>query len=57
MRRYQAFGSLFAGTFDGVHRLDWHPVMSCHPVTPMDEADPLRHLARQSELASFLIDD
>ncbi len=56
MRRYQAFGHLFAGTFDGVFRLDRHPVMARHPVTPMDEADLLRHLARQTALPSALID-
>ena len=56
MRRYQAFGHLFAGSFDGVHRLDRHPVMARHPVTPMDEADLMRHLARQTSLPSALID-
>ena len=29
-------------------RLDRHPVMARHPVTPMDEADVGRHLARQT---------
>lgn len=56
MRRYQAFGHLFAGTFDGVYRLDRHPVMARHPVTPMGEADLLRHLAAQTDLPSGLID-
>lgn len=56
MRRYQAFGNLFAGTFDGVHRLDRHPVMSRHPVTPMGEADLLEHLAGQTDLKTGLID-
>ena len=56
MRRYQAFGHLFAGTFDGVYRLDRHPVMSDHPVTPMHEADLLKHLAEQTSLPSALID-
>jgi uncharacterized protein YgbK (DUF1537 family) len=55
MRRYQAFGHLFAGSFDGVFRLDRHPVMAHHPVTPMDESDLLRHLARQTDLPSALI--
>lgn len=50
MRRYQAFGQLFAAAPDGVHRLDRHPVMSRHPVTPMDEADVAKHLARQTSL-------
>lgn len=56
MRRYQAFGHLFAGTLDGVFRLDRHPVMSRHPVTPMAESDLLRHLAAQTDLPSALID-
>lgn len=56
MRRYQAFGNLFAGTFDGVFRLDRHPVMSQHPVTPMGEADLLEHLREQTGLKSGLID-
>ena len=56
MRRYQAFGHLFAGTAEGVFRLDRHPVMAHHPVTPMAEADLLRHLAGQTDLTSALID-
>jgi 3-oxoisoapionate kinase len=48
MRRYQAFGNLFASGPGGVSRLDRHPVMARHPVTPMDEADVPRHLARQT---------
>ncbi|RYE87909.1 MAG: four-carbon acid sugar kinase family protein [Hyphomicrobiales bacterium] len=48
MRRYQAFGHLFAGTGDGIYRLDRHPVMSRHPVTPMHESDVARHLALQT---------
>lgn len=56
MRRYQAFGHLFASAAGGVFRLDRHPVMRQHPVTPMDEADVLRHLARQTTLPGTLID-
>lgn len=56
MRRYQAFGHLFAGTFEGVFRLDRHPVMSRHPVTPMTESDLLCHLAAQTDLPSALLD-
>ena len=56
MRRYQAFGHLFAGTPAGVFRLDRHPVMARHPITPMDEADVGRHLARQTDLAMGLVD-
>lgn len=38
MQRFQAFGHLFARLGAEVHRLDRHPTMSLHPVTPMDEA-------------------
>lgn len=57
MGRYQCYGQLFATGPDGrVHRLDRHPVMARHPVTPMDEADVVRHLARQTDLPIALID-
>ncbi|MEX0884884.1 MAG: four-carbon acid sugar kinase family protein [Phycisphaeraceae bacterium] len=50
--RYTVFGNLFArsGGDAAVHRLDRHPTMSRHPITPMDEADLARHLARQTSL-------
>lgn len=47
--RYQAFGNLFAQAGNEVFRLDRHPTMSVHPVTPMDEGDVVRHLAKQTE--------
>jgi len=56
IRRYQAFGNLFAGTDDGVYRLDRHPVMSRHPTTPMDEADVRLHLSHQTERKTGLVD-
>ncbi|WP_309083073.1 four-carbon acid sugar kinase family protein [Chelativorans sp.] len=56
MRRYQVFGNLFAGAPVTVHRLDRHPVMRRHPVTPMDEADVRLHLARQTALPLGLVD-
>ncbi|MGP9804858.1 four-carbon acid sugar kinase family protein [Paracoccus sp. NSM] len=56
MRRYQAFGHLFAAGPHGVARLDRHPVMAHHPVTPMAESDLLIHLAGQTDLPSALID-
>lgn len=44
--RYAIFGTLFARGPDGaIHRIDRHPVMAQHPVTPMHEADLVRHLA------------
>lgn len=51
MDRFQCFGTLFARAGDGIHRLDRHPVVARHPVTPMDEADVARHLARQTDEA------
>jgi uncharacterized protein YgbK (DUF1537 family) len=47
--RYCVFGNLFAAYETGgpVFRIDRHPTMQKHPVTPMDEADLRVHLARQ----------
>lgn len=56
LKRFTAFGNLFAGYRGETFRIDRHPVMSRHPVTPMDEADLLRHLARQTALKSGLVD-
>ncbi len=49
LRRYCLFGNLFAGvgSTEDIYRIDRHPTMSRHPVTPMTEADLTRHLARQ----------
>ena len=49
LRRYQCFGHLFAGQADAVFRLDRHPVMAHHPVTPMAESDVALHIGKQSE--------
>ncbi|RVU14396.1 four-carbon acid sugar kinase family protein [Methylobacterium oryzihabitans] len=56
MGRYQSFGHLFAMAGPDGHRLDRHPTMARHPVTPMDEADLGRHLARQTALPVGLVD-
>jgi uncharacterized protein YgbK (DUF1537 family) len=56
MGRYQASGNLFAAAQGAVHRLDRHPVMSRHPVTPMNEADLALHLARQTSRKIGLVD-
>jgi uncharacterized protein YgbK (DUF1537 family) len=47
--RYCAFSNLFAAAGRGgsVERIDRHPTMRQHPVTPMQEADLRRHLALQ----------
>lgn len=56
LKRYTAFGHLFAAYRDKYFRIDRHPVMSRHPATPMDEADLLIHLSRQTALPSGLLD-
>jgi len=55
LKRYVTFGNLFATVHGETHRIDRHPTMSCHPVTPMDEGDLRRHLARQTDLRIDLI--
>jgi uncharacterized protein YgbK (DUF1537 family) len=56
LKRYQLFGNLFA-TVDGeTYRLDRHPTMKRHPVTPMHEADLRLHLARQTPKQVALVD-
>lgn len=50
LRRYVAFSNLFARVDDTVYRLDRHPTMRVHPITPMGEADLRLHLAAQTEL-------
>lgn len=56
IRRYQCFGHLFAAAPGGVFRLDRHPVMARHPVTPMDESDVAAHLRRQTDLPIAVLD-
>ena len=56
MGRYQCFGHLFAMAQGQDYRIDRHPVMSRHPVTPMHEADLTRHLAKQTDLKIGLVD-
>ncbi|MDZ5456710.1 3-oxo-isoapionate kinase OiaK [Azohydromonas lata] len=56
LKRYQAFGNLFAAADGAAWRLDRHPTMSRHPVTPMGEADLRRHLAAQTARRIELID-
>ncbi len=56
--RYCAFGNLFArmGSGGEAYRIDRHPTMSQHPVTPMQEADLRRHLALQGLDSVPLVD-
>jgi uncharacterized protein YgbK (DUF1537 family) len=48
LRRYVLFSNLFAASAGVTYRIDRHPVMRCHPVTPMHEADLRVHLAAQT---------
>jgi uncharacterized protein YgbK (DUF1537 family) len=58
LQRYVAFGNLFASGSGEIHRIDRHPTMQRHPVTPMRESDLRIHLACQTiqtiQLVSFL---
>jgi len=58
--RYCVFSNLFVrmgiGTSGAIHRLDRHPSMSKHPVTPSDEADLRLHLGRQTSKRIGAID-
>lgn len=55
LRRYVAFGNLFAAAGADTYRIDRHPTMAHHPVTPMHEADLIRHLAAQTQLPIALV--
>ncbi|UAY56721.1 four-carbon acid sugar kinase family protein [Arachidicoccus terrestris] len=58
--RYTLFGNHFAqmgiGSQGEIYRLDRHPSISKHPVTPMKEADLRLHLAAQTNLPVGLVD-
>ncbi len=54
--RYVVFANLFARAAGEVYRIDRHPTMSRHPVTPMKEADLRRHLAAQTAMPVGHID-
>jgi len=56
LRRYTVFGNHFATVGDDTHRLDRHPTMSRHPVTPMDEGDLRVHLNKQTDSKIGLMD-
>ncbi|GAB4479220.1 MAG: four-carbon acid sugar kinase family protein [Thermoflexibacter sp.] len=56
LNRFVVFGNLFARVQETTYRLDRHPTMSKHPITPMDESDILLHLSKQTKKEGFLID-
>lgn len=57
--RYGLFGNLFArmgiGSNGDIYRLDRHPSMKLHPVTPATESDLRLHLAKQTNQIVGLI--
>lgn len=58
--RYVLFGNLFArlgiGSAGEIHRLDRHPAMRAHPITPAKESDLRLHLAKQTKKRIALVD-
>jgi uncharacterized protein YgbK (DUF1537 family) len=54
--RYVLFGNLFAAGDGAIHRIDRHPTMRRHPVTPMEEGDLRLHLALQTNRRIALLD-
>jgi uncharacterized protein YgbK (DUF1537 family) len=58
--RFTVFGQHFArygiGSNGEIHRLDRHPSISKHPITPMTEADLRLHLAKQTKKKIALFD-
>ncbi|HCI46623.1 MAG TPA: four-carbon acid sugar kinase family protein [Rhodospirillaceae bacterium] len=56
IKRWLVFGHLFAGVNGVRYRIDRHPTMSRHPVTPMQESDLRCHLAAQTSLLSVSVD-
>jgi len=58
--RFCVFGHLFArmgiGSNGDIYRLDRHPSMSRHPITPSDESDLRLHLGRQTKKKMALMD-
>ncbi len=56
LNRYCLFGNLFARVGAETYRLDRHPTMSKHPVTPMNESDLRIHLRNQTDRRVDLYD-
>ena len=54
--RYVVFGNHFTTVGDRTYRLDRHPMMSSHPITPMDEGDLRLHFAKQTAKKVELVD-
>ena len=55
LKRYTFAGHLFAAYRGQIYRIDRHPVMAHHPVTPMNESDLRLHLSQQTALPVNLV--
>ncbi len=56
LNRFSVFGNLYARVDGITYRLDRHPTMSRHPVTPMQESDLRLHLGIQTKRKIELMD-
>jgi len=58
LKRYTVFGHHFAaaGADGETYRLDRHPTMSRHPITPIHESDLRLHLRQQTDLPVALME-
>ena len=56
LNRFCIFGNLFARVDGVTYRLDRHPTMARHPVTPMHESDLRLHLGKQTKRPVQLMD-
>jgi uncharacterized protein YgbK (DUF1537 family) len=56
LNRFVVFGNLYARIKGVTYRLDRHPVMSRHPITPMNESDLRIHLGQQTQKRIGLVD-
>lgn len=56
LNRFSIFGNLFARIDGRTYRLDRHPTMAKHPITPMKESDLRIHLGEQTDRPVALFD-
>jgi uncharacterized protein YgbK (DUF1537 family) len=54
--RSVVYGNLFASAQGAMYRIDRHPSMRHHPITPMSEADLRLHLQKQTRMPIGLVD-
>ncbi len=56
LNRFCVFGNLFGRANETTYRLDRHPTMAKHPITPMNESDLRVHLSKQTSTPVSLMD-